>query len=104
MALFKTEDDVKVLLGKYYDGELLVKLSRDAWNFNRKSTDWYSRAKLVSVAVKEINTQSAAAEAVLEVEDVISGERQRGKALYTLNRGKEGWRVSNVCYRWTAEV
>ncbi|GBF34950.1 hypothetical protein DCCM_4070 [Desulfocucumis palustris] len=100
----KTEDEVKALLSKYYDGELLVKLTRDAWNFNRKSTDWYSRAKLVSVDVKEINPQSATAEAVLEVEDVISGARQRGKAVYTMNRGKEGWRVNNVCYKWTVEV
>ncbi len=100
----KTEDDIKELLGRYYDGDLLIKLSRDAWNFNSKSTDWYSRAKLVSVAVIEFSSDSATAEAVLEVEDVISGERQRGKAVYTLDRGEVGWRVTNVYYKWTAEV
>lgn len=100
----KTEEDIEKLLSRYYDGDLLKKLTRDAWKFNSKSTDWYSRAKLVSVVVKEINSLNTTAEAILEVEDVISGERQRGKAVYILDRGKGGWRVTNVCYRWTAEV
>ncbi len=95
---------IEKILGNYYEGQLLKKLSRDAWEFKKKNTDWYSRAVLVSINVKQQDDNQATVTAVIDVEDCTTGGRQRGSAVYHINKESGKWRIFNVSYIWNAEV
>ena len=97
-------DYIEKILGNYYEGQLLKKLSRDAWEFNKKNTDWYSRAVLVSINVKQQDNNQATVMAVIDVEDCTTGGRQRGSAVYHISKESGKWRIFNVSYMWNAEV
>jgi hypothetical protein len=93
------------ILGKYYKGELLENLTRDAWEFKSKNTDWYSSARLVSIAPKQLYNGGATVLAVIDVEDCTTGGRQTGSAVYDITYNvDEGWRIVNVIYKWNADV
>ena len=96
---------IQKILSKYYQGELLKNLVRDAWEFKSKNTDWYSSARLVSITPKQLYDGGAMILAVIDVEDCITGCRQTGSAVYDItDSGDEGWRIVNVVYRWNVEV
>lgn len=100
----RSKDEVKLILSNYYRGSLLDKLTEDVWNFIKEPTDWYSKASVKSCNMEYGDTGRAIVYAVIDVEDVLTGSRQQGSAVFTLEKQNEGWRVIYSSYRWTASA
>jgi len=96
----KSEANVKSVLSRYYTGNLLDTLTEQAWNFVSKPTDWYWETRVVKIKTTTKSKDTALVDADLEILDLITKQKEKGKAQYNIKKTGGGWRIVNVLYSW----
>ncbi|MFZ5597318.1 MAG: hypothetical protein ACOY31_09955 [Bacillota bacterium] len=96
----KSKDEVRSVLARYYEGYLLDDITEKSWDFIKEPTDWYSRAKIVDMAIISDDGEKATVEALIGIEDVDSGHNEVGKGLFTMAKSDKGWRINYTSFSW----
>lgn len=98
----KSKDEVELILSRYYTGSLLNEVVKSSWDFIRKPTDWYWQVSLDSIEIKWQYDNLAGVSAILEDNNLITGDSEKGDAQFVLEKTKEGWRILSSSYYWPA--
>lgn len=90
-------------LGRYFEGVLLEELAGKSWEFIAGPTDWYSLTRVQWINILYNDGERAVAEASIGIEDVENGHNESGKALFTMARTGDGWRINYLSLDWNSQ-
>lgn len=96
----RTEEEVRISLGRHFEGALLEDLTRRTWSFIARPTDWYSQTRLLDMRVLYNDGNRAVVEALIGIEDIDSGHNESGKGLFAMSRSPDGWKVNYMAFSW----
>ena len=97
-----TKEEVRISLGRYFEGALLDDLTRRTWGFIARPTDWYSRTRLLDMRVLYNDGKWAVVEALIGIEDIDSGHNESGKGLFAMYRRQDGWKINYTAFSWNS--
>lgn len=97
-----TKEEVRISLGRHFEGALLDDLTGRTWGFIARPTDWYSRTRLLDIRVLYNDGKRAVVEALIGIEDIDSGHNESGKGLFAMSRRPEGWKINYAAFSWNS--